>query len=95
MLVDLSKQKVKVKLKYLIPKDIIFNLENYGELETEVTIQELFDKTGMTLKEYHIKEPPKSKQLSLPFNYKSNKQETKTSHFVRLFNQTSVAKFTL
>ena len=100
MVVDLNKQKVKVKLKYLIPEDkqkLIPNFDTYGELENEITVQELIDKTGMSLQEYRKKEPliQKSTQLSLPFNYNHNQKNNSVSHFDRVFNQTNVAIFTI
>lgn len=105
MVVDLNKvklsdsylsQKVKVKLKYLIPEDqhILVDIDTYGDLESEITVKDLIDKTGMTLQEYRKKEPlvEKSTQLTLPFKYNNNQKSDK-SHFEKIFDITQTAKF--
>jgi hypothetical protein len=97
MLVDL---KIKVKLKYIVPKEkqlIINNFDSYGEIEVDVPVKELMEKIGMTAHEYRKKEPliqKKATQLELPFNYNYNQMSEK-NHFDKIFYITQTAQFAL
>jgi len=97
MLVDL---KIKVKLKYIVPKEkqlLINNFDSYGEMDVDVPVKELMERIGMTAEEYRKKEPliqKKTTQLELPLNYKYN-QKTEKIHFNKIFDITKTAQFTL
>jgi hypothetical protein len=97
MLVDL---KIKVKLKYIVPKEkqlLINNFDSYGEMEVDVPVKDLKEKIGMTAQEYRKKEPliqKRATQLELPFNYKYNQKSDK-NHFDKVFDITQTAQFAL
>ena len=105
MVVDLNK-KIKVKLKYLVPKEEqvgIKNFDMYENIETDVYVRDFMDRVAMTPQEYLKLENESIAKNNEKFTKEINfNQQTKInynqptvykSHFQKVFDLTDAAIF--
>jgi hypothetical protein len=104
MVIDLNKKKIKVKLKYIIPKEEQYKFVNfdqvYSDIEIEISHKSLLEQSGMTADEYLEKEPiiqnriitENNEIFTNEINFGKKKTVYKT-HFQIVFESTKPATF--